>query len=120
MFSTRNAVDKATPSQLRDHNRQLLLRAIYTGQAATRVALAQQTGLAKPTVSEVIAELIDLGLLVEEGRGPSTEGGGKRPRLLRFVPTSRQVIGLSITDERVLGALAFLDGRTVAQHYIDL
>ena len=120
MVSSRNAADKATPSQLRNHNRQLLLRAIYTGLAETRVALAQQTGLAKPTVSEVIAELMDAGLLVEEGRGPSTEGGGKRPRLLRFVPTARQVIGISITEERVEGALAFLDGRTVAQHYIDL
>jgi predicted NBD/HSP70 family sugar kinase len=120
MVSSRNAADKATPSQLRNHNRQLLLRAIYTGMAETRVALAQQTGLAKPTVSEVIAELMDAGLLVEEGRGPSTEGGGKRPRLLRFVPTARQVIGISITEERVEGALAFLDGRMVAQHYLDL
>lgn len=120
MVSSRNAADKATPGQLRNHNRQLLLRAIYTGLAETRVALAQQTGLAKPTVSEVIAELIDAGLLVEEGRGPSTGGGGKRPRLLRFVPTARQVIGISITEERVEGALAFLDGRLVAQHYIDL
>ena len=116
----RSRDDKATHGQIRRHNRELLLRAIYNGVADNRAALAQETGLAKPTVSELIGELIDDGLLIEEGHGPSTEGGGKRPRLLKFVPTARHIIGISLSEERVLGALAILDGRTVAQHYVDL
>jgi predicted NBD/HSP70 family sugar kinase len=116
----RSRDDKATHGQLRQHNRELLLRAVFNGVADNRAALALETGLAKPTVSELIGELIDDGLLVEEGHGPSTEGGGKRPRLLKFVPTARHIIGISLSEERVLGALAVLDGRTVAQHYVDL
>jgi N-acetylglucosamine repressor len=116
----RNSTGKATHGQLRQHNRQLLLRAIYQGVADNRAALAQQTGLAKPTVSELIGELIEESLLVEEGLGQSTEEGGKRPRLLKFVPNARHVIGVSVNDERVLGALATLDGQIVARHYIDL
>jgi len=115
-----HAANKATHSQLRAHNRQLLLRAIYDGVADNRAALAQETQLAKPTVSEVIGELIDEGLLVEEGRGQSTRGGGKRPRLLRFVPTARHAIGVHVNDDHISGALAYLDGRVVAQHYTDL
>jgi N-acetylglucosamine repressor len=111
---------KATHSQIRLHNRQLLLRALYNGEADNRAALAQITGLAKPTVSELIGELIDEGLLVEEGRGESTESGGKRPRLLKFLPAARHAIGVSINDERILGALAILDGSIIAQHMIDL
>jgi predicted NBD/HSP70 family sugar kinase len=116
----RNTTDKATHSQLRQHNQQLVLRAVYQGIADNRAALAQETGLAKPTVSELVEELIADGILIEEGRGQSTESGGKRPRLLKFLPTARHVIGVSVNEERVLGELAFLDGEITAQHYIEL
>jgi predicted NBD/HSP70 family sugar kinase len=116
----RAGTNKATHSQLRQHNQQLVLRAIYNGYANNRAALAQETGLAKPTVSELISDLIDEGLLEEGGRGESTSGGGKRPRLLHFVPSARHVIGVYIDDEYVLGALAILNGRITARHYIDL
>lgn len=116
----RTSTDKATHSQIRQHNQQLLLRAVYSGLADNRAALAQETGLAKPTVSELVSELINEGLLIEEGWGHSTEGGGKRPRLLKFVPEARHVIGIALNEERAFGALAILNGQIVAQHYIDL
>jgi predicted NBD/HSP70 family sugar kinase len=120
MVKARHPSDKATHSQLKRHNRELVLRAIYHGIADNRAALAQETGLAKPTVSELVAELIDEGLLAENGHGPSGEGGGKRPRLVKFVPTARNVIGISLSEERAEGALAFLDGRIVARHQVEL
>lgn len=119
-MSTRTARNKATHRQLRQHNQQLVLRAIYDGVANSRAALAQETGLAKPTVSELIGELIEAGLLVEEGRGHSTRGGGKRPRLLKFVPQARHVIGLSINDDHVIGGLSDLNGQVVAWHHVPL
>lgn len=111
---------KATRQQIRHHNRQLLLRSVYDGLANSRAALAQVTGLTKPAVSDLIAELIAEGLLEEGGRGQSTDSGGKRPRLLRFVPEARQVIGISVDAHRVLGVLTNLDGCVVAEHYADL
>jgi len=116
----RSTTDKATHSHLRQHNQQLLLRAIYSGVADNRAALAQETGLAKPTVSELIGELLDMGLLLEEGRGQSTEEGGKRPRLLKFVPAARHVIGIALDDESAYGMLTNMDGQIVAQHVVDL
>ncbi len=112
--------NKATHRQLRQHNQQLVLRAIYNGVANSRAALAQETGLAKPTVSELIGELIEAGLLVEEGHGRSTREGGKRPRLLKFVPQARHVIGLSVNDDHVMGGLSDLSGQVVAWHYVAL
>lgn len=111
---------KATHEQLREHNLHLLLRAVYSGEADSRAALAQHTGLAKPTVSELVSELIRLGLLAEGGHGQSAAGGGKRPRLLEFVPTAYQVIGISIDSYQVSGVLTNLDGALVARHYVDL
>ena len=111
---------KATHEQIRRHNRQLLLRGVYSGSEDNRAALAKATGLARPTVSDLIAELIDEGLLVEGGHGESTESGGKRPRLLEFVPGARQVIGVSLDTHRALGLLSNLSGQIMAEHMADL
>jgi predicted NBD/HSP70 family sugar kinase len=111
---------KATSGQVKRHNRQMLLRAVYEGSAGNRAALAHETGLTKPAVSDLIGELIDDGLLVEEGFGESTDSGGKRPRLLKFVANARQVIGVSISEDYILGVLTNLDGRIIAEHYCEL
>jgi predicted NBD/HSP70 family sugar kinase len=111
---------KATTGQVKRHNRELLLRAVYTGLAGNRAALALETGLTKPAVGDLIAELIDEGFLIEEGFGESTESGGKRPRLLKFVADARQVIGVAINEDCVLGVLTNLDGKIIAEHYIDI
>lgn len=107
---------KATRTQLRRHNRLLILRAIFAGEADNRAALAHATGLAKPTVSELVTELIEGGLVEEGGHGESSEAGGKRPRLLRFIPDARQVIGASIDAQAVHAVLINLDGAVVAEH----
>src|SRR5579859_3113425 len=111
---------KATHGFIRRENRRLLLRTVYSRIANSRVELANETGLAKPTVSDLISELIDEGYLVETGFGQSTDEGGKRPRLLEFVPNARNVIGLSLTAERVLGVLCDLNGEVRVHHFRDL
>ena len=111
---------KATRTQLRRHNRLLILRAIYADEADNRAALAQVTGLAKPTVSELVGELLEQGLIEEGGPGESSEAGGKRPTLLRFVPEARQVIGASVDAQAVRAVLVNLDGAVVAEHQANL
>lgn len=107
---------KATHEQLRRHNRQLLLRAVYLGRAESRAALAQVTGLTKPTVSNLIADLIEEGLIGETGRGPSSESGGKRPRLIEFRPEARGVIGVAVDRDGVHAVLTDLAGAATARH----
>src|SRR5579859_6587637 len=111
---------KMTQDRIRRENRRLLLRAVYSRIANSRVELSNETRLAKPTVSDLISELIGEGYLVETGYGQSTDEGGKRPRLLEFVPNARHVIGISLTAERVLGALCNLDGQVRVHHFRDL
>lgn len=111
---------KATRDQLKRYNQQLILRTIYQEETVSRAALAGETGLAKPTVSDIVSELMGQGYILEVGHGHSTASGGKRPVLLQFVPTARQVIGLVIGDETITGCLANLDGRIVAMHYLPL
>ncbi|MFN8373415.1 MAG: ROK family transcriptional regulator [Anaerolineae bacterium] len=111
---------KATHEQLKRHNWQLLLRAVYSGGVNNRAALAQATGLAKPTVSDLISELMSEGFLEEGGIGESTESGGKRPRLLEFRPQARQIIGVSLDSHFIAAVLSNLSGQVIAQHIADV
>jgi predicted NBD/HSP70 family sugar kinase len=110
---------KATREGLKRHNRQLVLRAVYEEAADNRAALASITGLAKPTVSDIVSEMIEEGLLTETGLGESGDLGGKRPTLLRFVPDARQIIGISVEEHRILGVLSDMAGHVTVQHVIE-
>jgi predicted NBD/HSP70 family sugar kinase len=59
-------------------------------------------------VSDVVADLLDDGMVEEVGRGPSS--GGKAPILLSLVGDARQVIGLDLGEETFAGALVNLRG----------
>src|SRR5262245_47519427 len=111
-------MEKATRKQIKHHNRRLVLRGVYENKADNRAALAQVTGLTKPTVSNIINDLLYHGFVEETGRGESTSSGGKRPTLLSFVPTARQVIGVSLTSTEVVGCLSNLNGAFIARHIV--
>ena len=115
------ALDRpATQEGLRRHNRRAVLRALYRGEARSRSELALVTGLTKPTVSTLVAELIAEGLVSEQGLGQSSGSGGKRPTLLRFETGARQVVGVSVGEGRALGVLSDLAGEVSAMHVSDL
>ena len=109
---------RGTHSELKRHNRRLVLAAMHRLQLSSRVALASETGLTKPTISSIVNELLDEGLVTEDGRGSSTGQGGKRPTLLRFQPASRQVIGIAVEPGRVTGLLSDMAGVVSAQHEV--
>ncbi len=111
---------KATREQLRDHNRRRVLRMLYQDEVNTRAALAAVTGLTKPTISNLVGELIDEGLVVEEGLGRASGSGGKRPTLLAFNPRARHLIGVALSGERVSAVLTDLAGESSAVHVLDL
>lgn len=111
---------KATREQLREHNRRLVLRILYQGEVNTRAGLANVTGLTKPTISNLIGELISEGLVTEEGLGRSSGSGGKRPTLLAFNPSARHLIGVAVGGSRVTAVLTDLAGASSAVHVRDL
>ncbi|MGI5466549.1 ROK family protein [Streptomyces sp. CA-132043] len=65
-----------------------VLELVANGSAASRADLVRELGLAASTVSARVQELVDAGLLAEDGEGASR--GGRRPRRLR-VPANGAV-----------------------------
>src|SRR5688572_24904652 len=62
-------LEKATRQHTKDHNSQLVLRTIYDSNEISRAELARLTRLTRTTISEVVAHLIERGLVEEIGHG---------------------------------------------------
>ena len=104
---------KATTQQVKRHNQSLVLQAIYRQETISRAAIARQTGLTRPAVSQIVGELIEAGLVAEVGQGESS--GGKRPTLLSLVADAYHVIGVDIGGTSTMGAVTDLRGRILAR-----
>jgi N-acetylglucosamine repressor len=105
----RRMVGKATREQTRAHNSHLVLRTIYERQEISRADVARETRLTRTTVSDVVADLMDQGLVEEIGYGPSA--GGKPPILLSIAADSRHLIGIDLASEEFRGAVVNLRGQ---------
>ncbi len=99
---------KATHQQTRTYNQQLVLRTIFDHGKISRADVARQTKLTRVTVSEIVSDLIDTGLVAEVGMG--TSAGGKTPILLSVVDDSYHMIGVDLANDEIRGAVVNLRG----------
>ena len=90
---------RGTVRDLRRENRSALLWSLYFSQPRTRQELSDATGLSPASVSNVVRELLDEGIVIEAG---SIDSDGGRPRvLLEMNPRHGYVIGVDIGETRV-------------------
>jgi len=112
-------LEKATLQQTKDHNRRLIFDTISKYPAGTsRASLSRETGLAKPTVSEIVAELVAEGWLEEVGMGISS--GGKPPLMLRLREGARNVLCLDLSGGKFSGGVFDLRGNLLARRWRNL
>lgn len=85
------------PETSKEFNRRLVLNQIRQHGGIARSDIVRLTGLSKATVSAIVAELIETGLVVENGNQNSPVG---RPRIaLALVPDANFAVGAELTDE---------------------
>src|SRR3984957_9143217 len=90
---------RGTVRDLRRQTRSAPLWPLYLGPPRSRPELSEMTGLSPASVSNVVRELLDEGVLIEAG---SVDSDGGRPRvLLRMNPEYGYVIGIDIGETRV-------------------
>jgi len=99
---------KATHQQTKTYNQQLVLRTIFDHGKISRAEVARKTQLTRVTVSELVAELIESGLVAEVGMG--TSAGGKTPILLSVVDDAYHMIGVDLANDEFRGAIVNLRG----------
>jgi predicted NBD/HSP70 family sugar kinase len=89
---------RGTVRDLRRENRAAVLWSLYLGQLRSRQELSATTGLSAASVTNVIRELIDEGIVIETGLA---ESDGGRPRaMLAMNPEYGYVIGVDIGETR--------------------
>lgn len=111
---------KVLPEHARGHNRSLVLQTLYGSGMQSRADVARGTGLTRVTVSDLVAELIAEGLVVEIGPRESSRQG-KPAILLDIDRDAFHIVGLDLSELSVFrGAVLDLDGRVLSRTEVPL
>lgn len=90
----------ANNALMRNINRSLILSTLRRYAPQSRAELAERTGLTRSTVSSLVDELTEAGLIHEIGIGPSR--GGRPGTKLELNPAGGCAIGVEITRDSVV------------------
>lgn len=104
---------KASPPLMRELNRNLILQELRSHPYQSRAALAKKTKLSRPSVSELVKEMIREGMVREVGVGNSTSNGGRKPILLEYNAQSNYVAGAILQDDSLKVTIADMDGKLI-------
>lgn len=111
---------KLLPEHTRRHNRSLVLQMLYAEREISRADIARSTGLTRVTVSDLVAELIGEGLVVETGTRADTRPG-KPATMLAIDPGAFHIVALDLSGhDEFRGGVLDLFGRIVAGRTVPL
>src|SRR4028118_575542 len=102
----------ARSSTIRDINRQIILNHIREKSPISRAEIARVTALQRSTVSLIVEELKEFGL-IEEIEGESS--GGRPPQLLSLRTAHAVAVGVDMGKKRTVVATSDLAGRILEQ-----
>jgi len=107
------ATAKAVPEDARRHNRSLMLQSLISDGPLSRADLARATHLTPTSTSDLVAGLLEEGLVEDLGRR-AARGVGKPATLVGIVPDARHIVTLDLSaDEDVHGAVVDLIGKVL-------
>lgn len=99
---------KATRHDQRHQNLRLVLQCIVAEGSISRADISRATGLTPATVSHLVAQLDEDGLVTELGTGPSA--GGKPPTLYGLNAAARSIVAVDLSDGKRVGSIFDLEG----------
>ncbi len=91
------------------NNSSAVLDVIQRRRGISRAELATVTGLTQAAISKIVADLIAIGLVVEEGQ--SVSAGGRPPVRLTINAEATHVIGIDLARSGIQGVLVDLNGQ---------
>ena len=111
---------KVLPEHARGHNRSLVLQTLFHQGAMSRADLSRETGLTRVTISDLVAELIADGFVVEKGVREAS-GPGKPAILVDLDRDGHRIVGIDLSDSDFFsGAVLTLDGSIVVRRQVAL
>ena len=117
-------VEYGSLGSLRAHNRRRVIDVLRQRGTASRAEIARDTGLSRSTVSSLVGELQDAGLVVENpartGDGEGAQQQGRPPVLLALDRRAGAVVGLDFGHDDVHVAVADLSRTVLAERVIEI
>jgi len=111
---------KVLPEHARGHNRSLVLQTLFHEGAMSRADLSRETGLTRVTISDLVAELIADGFVVEIGVREAS-GPGKPAILVDLDRDGHRIVGIDLSEaDSFIGAVLTLDGTIVVRREVPL
>lgn len=111
---------KILPEHARGHNRSLVLQTLYRSGQQSRADVARSTGLTRVTISDLVAELMTEGLVIETGLSENIRPG-KPSTLLDINRSAFQIIGIDLSEYSLFrGAVLDLDGKILSRAEVPL
>lgn len=97
--------------EIKKVNRNRIYRLIAERSGVSKADIADSLKVSLPTVTQNVAALKELNLVVEEGVFEST--GGRKPRVITCNPMAKAALGVNITTRRVDVVLVDLLGNVI-------
>ncbi len=89
-------MSKSTTREIRRINRSKALHEIYFGGPISRLEICQRTDISQATVTNVVSDLLEEGVVVESGRKDSD--GGRPITMLTIDPEYGYIIGIDVGE----------------------
>ena len=106
---------------LRESNREKVVKALQTLGVASRADIARWTGLSRSTVSSIVAELHDEGVVVDrQESGREAAGSGRPPALIALDPSAGFALGIDFGKRHLAVALADLSHELLGEQWVEM
>jgi predicted NBD/HSP70 family sugar kinase len=108
---------------LREANRLRVVDALRHEGSASRTDLVRITGLSRTTITTLVGDLQERGLVVEQEDNPDRPekpGRGRPPVLLRLAPSAGAALGVDFGHRHLRVAVADLSSTVLAERRIDV
>ena len=99
------------PKTLKTFNRKIILGILMESDAIKISELSKKTKLSKTTLMKILKHFLEKGLVVMDGKGKSTDEGGKKPNLYRFNPDAGYMFSVQVFPTELFSILTDLNSK---------
>ena len=108
---------------LRQSNRRRVVDTLRGLGIASRAEIARRTGLSRSTVSTIVADLANEGLVVDRDDGGASlraAGAGRPPQPIALAPTAGTAVGIDFGKQHLAVAVSDLSHRVLAEEWREM
>jgi predicted NBD/HSP70 family sugar kinase len=105
-------------SDIKTSNKKSIIKLLAQDRELTKLEISRKLDISVPTVTTIVGELLEEGIVEEAGMATST--GGRKPVIIRFLPQSRYSIGIDLEKNYIRAAITDLDGKILEDNKLFL